>query len=213
MAATPDTQADDGVRRGRRRGQSDTKERILESGRCLFATLGYEGTSIRGVAEKAGVDPALVMHYFGSKEGLFQAAIDWPFDMDDAARQIFEGAPELIGERLVRMVCAVWEDQTTRHPLTVIVRNAVQREDAARLMSEFVARQMVARVVERTKDPADALRAALAHSALVGMVITRYLIGVEPLASVPAEEVVKAVGPAIQRYLAGVMGSSASRSG
>jgi AcrR family transcriptional regulator len=194
------------MRRGRRPGRSETKTLILGSARHLFAVEGYEQTSIRGVAEKAGVDPALVMHYFSSKEGLFRAAIDWPFDMDEAARRVFEGDPIGMGDRLVRMVCEVWEDDTTRHPLTVILRNAVQREEAARLASEFVEREMVGRVAGRTQEPTAALRGALAHSAVIGLVMARYVIGVEPLASAPVETVVQAVGPTIQRYLTGDIG-------
>lgn len=155
------------------------------------------------MADQAGVDASLVMHYFASKEGLLEAAMDWPFDMDEAVRAVFEGDPSGIGERLVRMVCAVWEDETTRHPLTVIVRNAAQREDAARLASEFVEQTIIKRVAAQTQDPAAALRGVLAHSALVGLIMIRYVIGIEPLASISAEVVVKTVGPVIQRYLMG----------
>jgi AcrR family transcriptional regulator len=152
------------------------------------------------------VDSALVMHYFSSKEGLFRAAIEWPFDMDDKARVVFEGDPERMGERLVRMVCRVWEEEPTRHPLTVVLRNAMQREDAARLAAEFVQREMVGRLVEHYGDPSASLRGSLAHSSLLGLVIARYVIKVEPLASLSLEDVVALVGPAIQRYLTGDIG-------
>jgi AcrR family transcriptional regulator len=183
----------------------------LESARYLFASVGYEQTSIRAVAERACVDSALVMHYFSSKEGLLRAAMDWPFDMDEAAHQIFEGDPQRMGERLVRMVCEVWENETTRHPLAVILRNAVQREDAARLVAQWVGQAIVGRLVARTQDPAAALRGVLAHSALVGLVTIRYIIGIEPLASAPVNVVVQAVGPTIQRYLTGDIDGSDGR--
>jgi AcrR family transcriptional regulator len=177
---------------------------ILESARYLFASLGYEQTSIRAVAERAGVDSALVMHYFSSKEGLLTAAMEWPFDMDEATREIFEGGdPERMGERLVRKVCEMWENETTRHPLTVILRNAVQREDAARLASEWVQQEIVGRLMARTGDPTAPLRGILAHSTLVGLVLIRYVVGVEPLASASVDTVVQLVGPTIQRYLMG----------
>ncbi|MBN1629098.1 MAG: TetR family transcriptional regulator [Thermoleophilia bacterium] len=201
------------ARRGRRPGQTATRQRILESARELFAAVGYDQTSIRGVAEKASVDPALVMHYFGSKDGLFEAAIDWPFDMDDAVRHVFEGDPATMGERLVRMVCERWEDETTRHPLTVILRNAVQREEAATLMTEFVERQIVGQLVKRSKDPTAALRGSLAHSVILGLVMVRYLERLEPLASASIDEVVRAAGPTVQRYLAVEGESSFSNSG
>jgi AcrR family transcriptional regulator len=165
------------------------------------------------VAENAGVDAALVMHYFTSKDGLFRAAIEWPFDMEEAATRVFEGDPERMGERLVRMVCEVWEDETTGHPLAVVLRNAVQREEAARLAAGFVQREMVGRLVERSQDPSVALRGSLAHSALLGLVMARYVVGVEPLASAPTEVVVQAVGPAIQRYLTGDIGGSEGTAG
>ena len=192
--------------RGRRPGQTGTRERILEAARQLFATAGYEATGIRTVAEKAGVDPALVMHYFGSKEGLFHAAMDWPFDMDTAAARVFDGDFVTMGERLVRMVCEIWEDEATRHPLTVILRNVVQREEAAALMSKFVEREIVGRLVERTQDSDAALRGGLAHSAILGLIMARYVVRVEPLASVSIDEVAKAVGPTLQCYLAGESG-------
>ena len=143
------------------------------------------------------------MHYFGSKDGLFRAAIEWPVDMDQAARQILEGDPAGFGERLVRTVCEAWEDETTRHPLTVIVRNAVQREEAARMVSLFMERELVGRIRTQAHDSLAALRAGLAHSALTGLVVARYVIKVEPLASTPRETIVRVVGATIQRYLTG----------
>jgi AcrR family transcriptional regulator len=191
------------ARRGRRPGRSDAKGAILEAAQRLFAAEGYDGASIRAVAEDARVDPALVMHYFSSKEGLFRAATDWPFDVDEVTRHILEGDPVGMGERLVRVVCEVWEDDTTRHPLTVILRNVVQREEAAALWREFIERYMVARVVERTDDPRAAFRGTLVHATVVGLILARYVIRVEPLASAPREDIVRAVGPTVQRYLAG----------
>lgn len=182
----------------------------MEAARRLFAAEGYDETTIRAVADQAGVDSALVMHYFTSKDGLFRAAIEWPLDMDQAARRILEGDPAGIGERLVRMVCEAWEDETTRHPLIVILRNAVQHDEAARLASEFMQREMVGRLVARTQDPAAALRGGLAHSAVLGLVMARYVIRMEPLASTPTEVVVRVVGSTIQRYLDGDLGAGSS---
>jgi len=201
------SEGEDSAHTGRRPGRTRTRAQILESARQRFADLGYEQTTIRAVAEQAGVDPALVMHYFGSKEGLFQAAIDWPFDMDAAAAKIFEGDPDTVGERLVRQVCRVWEDEAMRHPLAAIVRNSLEREDVARLMSEFVAKEMVGRVVRRTGDPDSALRGALIHSALMGLAVSRYMVKIEPLASAPIEDVVREAGPVIQHYLSGATGA------
>jgi AcrR family transcriptional regulator len=190
-------------RRGRRPGQSDTRNTILEAAQRLFASSGYDHTTIRAVAEMAEVDSALVLHYFSSKEGLFRAATQWPFDIDDATQHILEGDSAGMGERLVRLVCAVWEDEATRHPLTVILRNVVQREEAAALWCEFIEHYMLRRMVKLTGDPAAAFGASLTHSAVVGLILARYVIRIEPLASAPREEVVRAVGPTLQRYLTG----------
>ncbi len=196
------------VRGGRRPGRNDTKNVILEAARYLFASAGYNETSIRAIAGRAGVDPALVMHYFSSKEGLLRAAMEWPLDIDQAARDIFEGDHERTGERLIRMLCEIWEDETTRHPYAVILRNAVQHEEAARLTAEFVRQVIVGQLVSRTGDPSAPLRGLLAHSALVGLVTVRYVVGVEPLASAPVEQVVQALGPTLQRYLMGDIGAA-----
>jgi len=195
------------TRRGRRPGQSDTKSLILDAARRLFAVGGYDQTSIRAVATASGVDSALVMHYFGSKEGLFSAAIEWPFDIDAVFQRIFLGDASQAGQRLVRTICSIWEDQHARHPLTVILRNAVQREEAARLLREFVRREMIGRLAAQSADPHADLRGSLVYSTLVGLFMSRYVIGLEPLASAPLETVVQAVGPTIQRYLTADIGS------
>lgn len=203
------------TRRGRRPGRSDTKNLILESARHLFASLGYDQTTIRAVAEKAGVDSALVMHYFSSKEGLLHAAMEWPFDMDEAMREVLEGDPGCLGQRLVRKVCEMWEDDTFRHPLTVILRNTIQREDAAqvgaRLASLWLEQAMLGRLAEHVCHSDLSLRGALAHSALMGLVLIRYVAGYEPLASASVDTVVELVGPTIQQYLFGDIGSAGPR--
>jgi AcrR family transcriptional regulator len=195
-------------RRGRPPGHTDTKNSILDAARRLFAADGYGQTSIRAVAAESGVDSALVMHYFGSKEGLFRAAIEWPFDVDDVARSSLEGDIAGAGERLVGTLCAVWEDVNARHPLAVILRNAVQREEAARLLREFVQQELIGRLVAQSNDPHTDLRGSLVHSAIVGLFLSRCVIGIEPLASAPREAVVRAVGPTIQRYLTGDIDSA-----
>lgn len=179
----------------------------MGAARRLFAADGFDRTSIRAVAAESGVDPALVMHYFASKEGLFRAAIEWPFDVDDVVQSSFEGDVGGVGERLVRAMCEIWEDQNTRHPLVVILRNAAQREEARRLLREFVQREMIGRLAAQSDSPDADLRGSLVHSAIVGLFLSRYVIRLEPLASAPREAVVGAVGPTIQRYLTGSIGS------
>jgi AcrR family transcriptional regulator len=190
-------------RRGRPPGQSDTRKVILEAARRLFASLGYGQTSIRAVAAESGVDASLVMHYFSSKEGLFRAAIEWPPDVDDAVRLSLQGHIENTGERLIDTLCRVWEDQGAGHPLAVMLRNAVQHEEAARLLHEFLRDEMVGRPTLLNGRSDTELREGLIYSTIVGLFLSRYVIGVEAVASVPRETIVRAVGPTIQRYLTG----------
>jgi hypothetical protein len=108
-----------------------------------------------------------------------------------------------MGERLVRLVCRVWEDESTRHPLTVILRNAVEREDAARLLSQFVERELVGSLPLGDERPDAGIRHTLAYSSIVGLVVARYVVRVEPLASASVDDLARAMGPALQQYLTG----------
>ena len=112
-------------RSGRRPGSSGTRQAILVAARHQFVAAGFGGSSIRSIAAEAGVDPSLVIHYFGSKDSLLGAVMAWPIDLDEIAEQVVAPGPEGVGERLVRFFLAQWDDPSKRHPLTVIVRNAV----------------------------------------------------------------------------------------
>jgi AcrR family transcriptional regulator len=188
---------------GRRPGRSGARDCILTSARRSFAARGFERTSIRTVAEEAGVDPALVMHYFSSKDGLFRASIDCPVDLEAVSARIMAVREDARGRQIVRVICEVWQDETTRHPLVILLRNAIERQDAAALLSQFVERELVGRLSAQTRGEDASARASAAYSALLGLVLARYVIGVEPLASAPLEQVVELVGPTIQRYLDG----------
>jgi AcrR family transcriptional regulator len=204
-----------GARRpgGRRAGKSGTRGAILGAARRLFATDGADGTSIRAVAQAAAVDPALVLHYFGSKDGLLQAAMEWPVDMNVAADRIFRGGVDGLGERLVRFFMEQWEDETTRHPLEIIIRGAMRRESEGRLLTEFAHDQLIGRLAAILPGPDADLRASLVLSSLLGLAIARYVLKVPPLAAQSVDEVTAMVAPTIQRYLGQDLGRSALRSG
>jgi AcrR family transcriptional regulator len=194
----------DGRRRtGRRPGAEDTRGRILDAARASFAERGFDGTSVRAVAAAAGVDPALVHHYFGTKQRLFVAASTFPVDLRASIAAVLAGPPEALGERFVRFVVTLWDGPEVRPLLMGVVRSATTDPTAAGMLRRMLADgplEAIAHAIDRPDAPA---RAGLAGSQLVGLVLARYVIGVEPIASMTPEEVAAAVGPTIQRYLAG----------
>ncbi|WP_233498884.1 TetR family transcriptional regulator [Blastococcus sp. TF02A-26] len=177
---------------------------MLAAARAAFAERGFDGASIRAIAAAADVDPALVHHYFGTKDKLFLAAVEAPADPEDFVPEVLAGGRDELGANVVRMLLRVW-DGPARPAGLALVRSAVGNEWGARMLREFLVSQVLRRVVG-TLDlpPAEAAaRGSLVASQLVGVVMTRYVLGVEPLASAPAEQVVAAVGPTVQRYLTG----------
>lgn len=190
------------ARSGRRPGSADTRGQILDAARSAFAESGYDGTTIRGIATRAGVDPALVHHYFGTKEAIFVAALEFPFDPGEIIPALLVGPPEALGERLVRTLLAIWSDPAGRAPLLALLRSATTNEAAATMLREFLSRALVGRLAEVIGGGPDAqLRAAAAGSQLVGLALVRYVIQLEPLASATEDEVVALVAPTIQGYL------------
>ncbi|MFJ8668676.1 TetR family transcriptional regulator [Streptomyces sp. NPDC093600] len=177
------------------------RERILEAARAQFADRGYDKTSVRGIAKAAGVDPALVHHYFGTKDEVFAAAIEVSFEPALVIPAVLGGPLEGIGERLARYFIGVWENPTTRAPLLAIIRSALTHEAAAKVLRGFVLRRLLERVAADLRVPDPKFRAELAASQMIGVVILRYVIQVEPLASADPEEIVAQVAPTLQRYL------------
>jgi AcrR family transcriptional regulator len=200
------TVRDGGRRAGRPPGRGNTREAVLEAARRTFAARGYDAASLRTIAADAGVDPGMVRHFFGSKAGLFQAAMELPFDVERAVPMLLAGGLDGIGERLVRFFVTVFDTSADRNPFISLLRSAVSHEDAARTFREFVTEQMIGRVAAAVALPDARLRASLVGSQMAGMVLLRYVIGVEPLASADPDTVVAAVAPTIQRYLTGDLG-------
>jgi AcrR family transcriptional regulator len=179
-----------------------TRDRILDAAREEFSERGYEKTSVRGIAKAAGVDSALVHHYFGTKEQVFEAAIEVAFAPALAAPTAVEDGPlDTVGERLTRFLLGIWENPTTRTPLLAIVRSAVNNETAAAVFRRLVAAQLLRRIAGRLDLPDPELRAELAAAQLVGVAMLRYVIKVEPLASADVERIVERVAPVVQGHL------------
>ena len=203
MTEAPDPTA---RRRGRRpRTESaDTRDRILTVAREEFSERGYEKTSVRGIAKAAGVDSALVHHYFGTKEQVFEAAIEVAFAPAlNAPEALAEGPLDGVGERLTRFIFGIWENPTTRTPLLAIVRSAVNNEAAAAVFRRLVASQLLRRIAAQLDRPDAELRAELAAAQLVGCAMLRYVIKVEPLVSADVEQIIARVAPVVQGHLTG----------
>ena len=177
---------------------------MLAAARTAFAERGYDGASIRGIATAAGVDPALVHHYFGTKDALFLAAVQAPADPDEFLLEVLAAPPDERGAAVVGMVLRVW-DGPGRTAVLALVRSAVNHEWSARLLREFVLTKIVRRVVGSLEMPPEEreARGALVASQVAGLVLMRYVLQLEPLASASREEVVAAVAPTVQRYLTG----------
>jgi AcrR family transcriptional regulator len=195
-------------RTGRRPGRSGAREAILAAARESFTASGYDRASIRDIAGRAGVDPALVHHYYGTKHELFIAAVELPVDVTVLLERILDGERDQVGERIVAMLLSVWDTQLDRSPLIALVRSAVSSDEAARMLREFLVSVLFSRISERLGLPDSRLRASLAASQIIGLMIARYVVRLEPLASAPPPVVIAAVGPTLQRYLTGELGEA-----
>ncbi|MFI9171140.1 TetR/AcrR family transcriptional regulator [Streptomyces lincolnensis] len=195
-------------KRGRpRRTESDaagTRDRILDAARQQFSESGFEKTSVRAIAKAAGVDAALVHHYFGTKDQVFEAAVEVAFAPAVKVRDaVLEGPLDKAGERMTRTIFGLWENPVTRKPLLAIVRSAVNNEAAAAVFRRLVSTQLLRRIAGELDAPDAELRAELAAAQLVGVAMMRYVIKIEPVASADLEEIIARVAPVVQGHLTG----------
>ena len=197
MSAAP------GRRTGRRPGSEDTRAAILAAARTAFGERGYEGASIRDIASRAGVDGALVHHYFGTKQQLFIAASEFPVDVASLVPRMLAGPREQMGERVVRTVVGLWDRPEVRPMLLGIIRSATTDPVAAGMARRMLAEGPFLALARSVDLPDAETRATLAGTQLIGLAISRYVIGLEPIASMSADDLATAVGPTIGRYLAG----------
>jgi len=194
-------------RGGRRPGESDTREAILTAARNGFAELGYDRATIRGVAATAGVDPALVIHYFGSKEALFGAALELPVRPAEIFARGAAAGPDQLGATIVRTFLEAWEPPETRVRLMAMLRSAMTNDAAMAMIRDLLVREVFGPITQALGVPDAQLRATLVGSQFVGLAIMRFIARLEPLASASIDELVAAVGPTVQRYLTGEIGS------
>jgi len=191
------------ARRGRRPAGQDTREQVLAAARAEFVEHGYEAVSVRGVARRAGVDPGTVRHWFDDKRHLFTASLGLAgVDPSTIARAATDGPVEGLGERLVRAAIEVWDADaggTVR-----LVFPAVLADPGLRaLLPQFLGAEVLGPIVQRLGVSDARLRTSLVASQMAGLLMTRYMVPIEPLASQPPGRVAALVGPTLQRYLTG----------
>jgi AcrR family transcriptional regulator len=175
-----------------------------------FAEHGYDRATIRDIAGRAAVDPALVIHYFGSKEALFGEALELPLQPREVfARGIAAGRDQL-GATIVRTFLEAWEPPENRVRLMAMLRSALTNEAAMGMIRGLLTREVFGPITTALGVPDAQLRATLVGSQLLGLAVMRYVGRIEPLASASVDELVAAMGPTVQRYLTGDLGSGAA---
>jgi AcrR family transcriptional regulator len=189
-------------RRGRRRNGADTKAALLTAAREVFTEQGYNGATVRAIAGRAGVDPAMVNHWFGGKDGLFTAAVHIPINPAEVVPQLLTGDPEQLAERMLRRFLTVW-DNAEGGQFAALIRSIASNENAVTMLREFIQNVMFTRLIKALDVDQPELRAALCGTQIIGLGMARYVVRLEPLASADHDTVVAAVAPNLQRYLTG----------
>lgn len=188
--------------RGRRpSGGPDTREQILEAARELFAEKGFERTTMRAVAERAGVDPALIAHYFGNKDGLLNEALAMPVDVPLLLSDLDHARP---GVDIVRRVLHFWDTSPPlRKRMTGLLRTGLSNEHAAAILRGVLSRNVFATLSQHVAEDQRELRTTLVGSHIAGLLMARYILKVPGLADADPEQIAVAVGPVVQHYLDG----------
>ncbi|HRQ00232.1 MAG TPA: TetR family transcriptional regulator [Terrimesophilobacter sp.] len=191
-------------RRGRRRaGDGDAREQILAAATKEFLDRGYDAASIRGIARRAGVDPALVHHYFDDKADLFAESVRTPIRPDQVVKQALQGPRDQIGVNLVTAVLTVLENDKSRDRVISLLRTALGHDFAATMLRQFIMREVLHRIAKELEVDDGELRATAVATQIVGLMVVRYGVRVEPLASAPIDEVARRIGPVVQWHLTG----------
>ncbi|HEX6888970.1 MAG TPA: TetR family transcriptional regulator [Candidatus Nanopelagicales bacterium] len=198
-AAAPDAPR----RRGPRADGTDTRGAIRAAAAAEFAERGFASATIRSIAARADVDPALVHHYFGSKAALFRDVTQIPVDPAAGLPGVLAGPPEQLGMRLARHVLTLWEDPAFRTPLLTIVRSALVDPERARPLREYLESQLLPAVARELPGPDAPQRVVLAATQLIGIVLGRHVVGLAELTRPTVEQLAGRVAPTVQRYLDG----------
>ena len=192
-----------GKRPGRPPGPSDTRDRILDNARELFARNGVGKTSIRSIAAASGVDSALVHHYFGTKEQLFAAAVHIPIDPMLVLGPLGEVPVDRLGLVLPSLLLPLWESEMG--PAFLATLRSTLAGDGVGLFRSFLQDVITVEVGSRVDDPPGSgrIRVQFVASQLVGVVMARYILELEPFTSLPVQQIAETIAPNLQRYLTG----------
>lgn len=190
-------------RRGRPRGESGSRDRIVAAALHEFGEHGYEGATIRAIAARAEVDAALVHHYFGTKADLFAEVVGFPIRPDVDVPAILRGPRDEVGERIVRYILEAFEHPDVRKRGVTLLRTAIGSRMATPLVAGFLSRELLPRVAEVVEEPDREVRAALVASQIIGMLVIRYVVRLPALAGASIDELAERIGPTLQRYLFG----------
>jgi AcrR family transcriptional regulator len=196
------TRADNNAvkKRGPKANPGKARAAILDAARSEFGKRGFDGATLRSIAREAEVDVALVSYYFGSKSELFVASLNLPVNPAVVLPSVLAEGLDGAAARLLGVLLDVWDDPATGAPLIAMMRSVSTQ---ASLLREFIESQLVAAIAEAIEGPDAELRAGAFTSQVFGLVLERYVLGVEPLASARHEEIVRLIGPTLQRYLDG----------
>lgn len=189
--------------RGRRPTGSGTRDTIEAAARRQFAELGYPGTTMRGIATEAGVDPRLVGHFFGSKQQLFLTVVELPFDPETVFSTLLAPGERDLGRRLAGFVVDLLENPQARNTITGLVRSAASEESAAEMLRALVTERLLGPLARRVGGSDPELRAALLGSQIVGLTFARYVVGLPPLVAADRDQLVAALAPVLDHYLTG----------
>jgi AcrR family transcriptional regulator len=195
----PDTKAI--KQRGRRPGRSDARELILTIAQRRFRDCGYRAVTLRSVAAEAGVDVALISYYFGSKKGLFGAAFGLRASPPEVLAAALPGDPARLAARLLRALITTWDDPQRGSQLRALVVTAASEPALSRLIAEVFEHELFGKIAEHLPGRYRAERAAAAGTQLAGVVLARYVLRLEPLASMPADELIRCLTPGLDAVL------------
>jgi AcrR family transcriptional regulator len=187
--------------KGRRPGPSTTRAEILDAARTLFGRHGYDGTTLRMIAKQAEVDPALVARAFGSKHGLFLVAVEWPWDPAVVVPTVATGPRSRAGYRIAKLLIDTWEDPDQRAPILGLLTSTGVSQAARTLLGDFITTQVQVPLVRACGFDRPELRGALLGAQSVGLCMARYVLAIEPLASMEPETLIEVVGETTQRLL------------
>ncbi|GAB4084515.1 TetR family transcriptional regulator [Myceligenerans cantabricum] len=196
-------------RRGRRPAGQDARAAILAAARAEFSERGYEAASVRSVARRAGVDPGTVRHWYGDKAKLLPAALGLAdVAPTEVVAQVVDGPLETLGERLLHTALTTWDDLGPE-PLRIALPAVMSDPELRGLMPQFLLAEILGPIARRLPPREAAIRTNLLGTQMVGVMMARYVVGLEPIASLPADAVVAAVAPTLQRYLTGEVSETA----